>query len=280
MKKKLAIVTGWFGEIPEVVERITLNHKAFAHLHGYSHYFFGSNDISQHASLIKGSADYHWIKPELLRRCLQDHEYVFWMDMDSVFFDLTHSLEDLQRLRKDFVFTGDQFDVFNGGHLFLRQSDFSFELLDKWESLRTLPFPNLSTTQQGEDGHVGDQVAMNYLLAGGEPLQSSVSGTGKLLFDTINGWTGNEERRHKDFHLRYSPSHRKNLRRTKSLIARRHQKYVHVVVQSRLNAYPWWTNAGPGTGSGPIVHFVPPFKAEMLRYVGDHAHEWSRALQR
>lgn len=279
MKTSLAVVSGWFGEVPEVVEDVSLNHKAFAHRHGYSHYFFGNRDISPPASLIDGSADYHWIKPQLLRTCLLDHEYVFWMDMDSVFFDLSESLEDLKRFRKNFVFTGDRFDVFNGGHLFLRRSDFSFELLEKWEELRTARFPILSTTQQGKEGYVGDQVAMNYLLSGGDPQQSRVAETGKELFNKINGWTGNEERLHKDFHLRYSPADSRNLRRTKSLVAKAFRKDVQIVPQYRLNSYPWWTNHAPATRKGPIVHFVPPYKAEMTEYVGKRVVDWTKELR-
>lgn len=276
MEKKLAIVTGWFGDIPEVVEGISLNHKAFAQTHGYSHHFYDRGEISQPPRLINGSADYHWIKPQLLKRSLLDHDFVFWIDLDSVFYDLNHSLEDLKRFRKDFVFTGDRFDIFNGGHLFFRRSDFSFELLEKWESLRTLQFPALSTTQQGSDGYVGDQVAMNYLLAGGRIQQDSVSQTGKELFNKINGWTGNEERLHKDFHLRFSPSEPRNLRRARSLIAKSLRKHIQLVPQARLNAYPWWTGDGSGSKPGPIVHFVPPFKAEMSEYVSKHASDWGR----
>lgn len=267
----LRIVTGWTGPRPNVIDQVIANHQKYAELHGYAYSFLSDAELPLQKELINGPGDAHWIKPFVISEGLKVSEFVFWIDLDSVFHDLNHSLSDLIDMKKDFIFTGDHNDLFNGGHLFFRQGDFSSNFIHEWESIRNLKFPRLNTTQQGVDGHVGDQVAMNYLLAGGLAAQSEITASGIERINETNGWVGNPDRTRKDFHRRWAPVTEKNLKRSRKLIAQQLRPNVDVVVQHRLNAYPWWGPKRKKNIEGPIIHFVPPYKDLLPEYLEKHS---------
>lgn len=263
----IRIVTAWTGPRPAVVDRVITNHEAYANLHGYDYSFFSDSELPPLERLVDGPGDAHWIKPFVIAEGLKLSKFVFWIDLDSVFHNMNFSLADLVDLNKDFIFTGDHNDLFNGGHLFFRQSEFSRNFIHEWESIRKLRFPRMHTTQQGIDGHVGDQIAMNYLLAGGVATQPEVTSNGIQKINETNGWLGNPDRTRKNFHKRWAPVTESNLGRSRKLIARRLRPNVDVVVQHRLNAYPWWGPKKKNNKEGPIVHFVPPYKDLLSDYL-------------
>lgn len=268
----MAVVAAWVGDIPDVVNDVKRNHEAFANRHGYDYLCFGEEEIQPVRNLVKGAGDRHWIKPGVISAALKTHEFVFWTDLDSVFHNIDKSLSDLVAAGKDFVFTGDHNDVFNGGHLFFRNTDFSHNLVDQWSRLQSIPFPAWAEgSQQGASGYVGDQVAMNFLLAGGRADPSDVQENSLRLLNLTNGWEGNPERTRKKFHKTHAPVRKRNLRRTRSLLAPSFRQSVKVVVQHRLNSYPWWGPKGNGNRKGPIVHFVPPYKDLLEPYLASAA---------
>lgn len=266
MAKRIAVVSAWVGTIPDFLPKVVENHKVFAHQHGYDYLFFEDSQIHDKHQLVEGVGDATWIKPEVILATLPDYDYVFWTDLDSVFHDKKKSLSDLIGLDKSFVFTGDQNDVLNSGHLLFRNDEFTGQFINTWKSFQTLPFPPLGTTQQGPQGHVGDQIAMNVLIAGGRPTASDVSQDGERLFNQTNGWPGNSNRIHQDFGQRYAPNRRRNLNRSRSLLAPELREHVDIVVQHRLNAYPWWGPKGRKNKKGPIIHFVSPYKDLLNTY--------------
>lgn len=209
---------------------------------------------------LNGFYDYSWVKVTALKSALEHHDWALWIDADSVFLDVTSSLEDLLRRNRDFVFTGDRNDLCNAGHLLFRKSDFSLKFIADWELLKDIRFPPMQTTMQAETGHIGDQVAINYLLGGGRavPLQAQTEGPG--VFNRVNGWPGNSHRKFAFFGTIFSPTASFRLPFTRSLIAPRLRPNVDVVVQHRLNAYPWWGKSIRGSRPGPIVHFVSGYK--------------------
>lgn len=268
MSRKVAIVAAWVGEIPDVVNDVRKNHEAFAHRHGYEYLMFGEKELKPVRDLVRGEGDRHWIKPEVISAALEDHEFVFWTDLDSVFHDLGHDLGDLMIPGKDFVFTGDHNDVFNGGHLFFRNTDFAHNLLNQWSSLQAIPFPAWAEgSQQGPSGHVGDQVAMNFLLGGGRADPEDVRENALRILNLTNGWVGNPQRAREKFHKTHAPTTARNLRRTRKLLSPSVRHSVEVVVQHRLNSYPWWGPKGKSNRRGPIVHFVPPYKGLLKPYL-------------
>lgn len=265
---RLAIVSAWIGDAPSVVSSVRENHATYANQHRYSQIFLGEKDVDLPEKLIVDPPyDIHWIKIPAIRLALRDHDFAFWIDADSVFHDFHQPLSDLTSTGKDFTFTGDINDICNTGHLLFRQSGFTAEFLDNWEKLKSIPFPKLNTTHQGISGHVGDQVAMNYLLAGGVASSSAVEATAVNLFNKVNGWRGNKDREHRFFSKTHAPTAIRNLKRARGLLETKLRDNVELVVQSRLNAYPWWGPAkSSGNQPGPIIHFVPPWKVLWEEY--------------
>lgn len=248
-----------------------LNHERFAARHGYEYLHFDETLVAPIQRLVQGEGDAHWIKPGIMREALKSYEWVFWTDLDSVFHDASVAFDDLTAGNWDFVFTGDHNDLFNGGHLLLRRSDFSENLLDDWEALQKVPFPRLATTQQGPDGYVGDQIAMNYLLAGGSTPPEDVQKYATTLINQTNGWIGNPDRDRKRFAQTHAPTSELRLRNSRSLVSPKLRPHVKIVVQRRINAYPWWGPKGQKNKKGPIIHFVSPYKNLLSEYLRENS---------
>lgn len=263
----VAIVSAWVGPKPAEVDAVIKNHVAYSKRHGYKYIHYDNERISEVLNLVGNDADAHWIKPEVISRGLAHHKYVFWTDLDSVFHRRTKSLSDLVQLNKDFIFTGDHNDLCNAGHLFFRQSPWTIRFIRTWSKLRHVRFPKLHTTMQSPEGFVGDQIALNYLLGGGKIGQREVNATAYSILNRTNGWEGNPDREHRDFAERYAPVGARNLVRTKSLVSPALEGHVEVVVQHRLNAYPWWGPKKKKNKAGPIIHFVSPYKAYLRSYL-------------
>jgi hypothetical protein len=72
-----------------------------------------------------------WQKVPFVADLLREgHKYVYFIDGDSVFTNFTAKLERFAALDKDFVFTGDFSTILNTGHLFLRNSQWTLDMLD------------------------------------------------------------------------------------------------------------------------------------------------------
>lgn len=269
---EVAVVSAWVGPKPDELGAVMTNHREYCHRHEYSYIHFDQEKISAVLNLVGNDADAHWIKPEVIRSALENYKYVFWTDLDSVFHQQRKSLSDLINLEKDFVFTGDHNDLCNGGHLLFQRSPWTANFLDQWTALRHIKFPPLHTSMQSPEGYVGDQIALNYLLGGGESSVSSVKSSAKTIINTTNGWEGNPDRIHSDFAQKYSPTRKTNLSRTKQLISDRLLDYVGVVVQHRINAYPWWGAKKKKNRRGPIIHFVSPHKDQLTDYLKENGY--------
>lgn len=269
--RQIAIISGWVGHRPPEVDAVIKNHEMFSRRHGYQYIHFNEDDIPAVTNLVQNKGDVHWIKPDLIRRSLSSFDYVFWTDLDSVFHRIDRSLTDLVKSNKELIFTGDKNDLCNAGHLFFKRSQWSLDFIDQWSSLRHVKFPKLHTTLQGPSGYVGDQIALNYLLAGGEIGQGEVDASAQKLFNRTNGWEGNPESELADFSERHAPTSSRNLARSTELVSPILRKHVRVVVQHRLNAYPWWGPKKKNHKRGPIIHFVSPYKNYLASYLENHS---------
>jgi len=259
---KITIVSAWVGDEPAWLGKIVDNHKEYAAYHGYEYLLFDNVRVPGFRHLANPNPDPRWIMLEALQSSLGSSDFVFWIDADSAFVEIRRNLSDvLPTGSKSLTFTGDPNDLCNTGHLLVRNTAFSRGFLNDWGMLAQLPFPKLSTTMQTEDGYVGDQVALNYLLGGGKPDAMHILKFGPEIFNTVNGWRGNPHRRHRNFHKTHAPTSFLRVQRAKRLVAPSLRKHVKIVPQHRLNAYPWWKPGEKGTNRrGPIVHFVGPWK--------------------
>ncbi len=266
----VAVVSAWVGDKPPEIDAVITNHHRYCDRHGYTYLHFDSTSLGNVPRLVGNDADVHWIKPQVISKALETHKYVLWTDLDSVFHNPHVSLTDLVQIDKDFVFTGDHNDLCNAGHLFFRKSVWTAGFIATWATLQNRKFPALFTTMQGTDGYVGDQIALNYLLGGGEESQAFVDGHARNILNQTNGWEGNPERAHLDFSENYAPNISANLTRALQLISPKLEQHVGIVVQQRLNAYPWWGPKKKKNRRGPIVHFVSPYKNLLTPYLEKH----------
>jgi hypothetical protein len=121
--------------------------------------------------------------------------------------------------------------------------------------MRLFIFPRISTTHVDETGRANDQPAFNYLLAGGKPDQESTTQTGERLFNSVNGFPENPDRRHQFFQFTHAPTRWWRVPMAKSLLSREMRKIVEIVPQGRLNGYPRRLAGSPRSiKNSPIMH--------------------------
>lgn len=249
------VLSAWAGiEVPNFVERVVKNHEEYANRHGYAHRFL----VDGKGKHLGGDDVYpEWLKVSAISQALEEgFPWVFWIDTDSVFSDLERDLEDIVALRKSVVVAGDSADICNTGHVFVRNTSESRGLVEAWWAMRLFVFPTVQTTHVDDRGRLLDQPALNYLLVGGKPNQESVFQTGKRLFNTFNGFTGNPDRRHKFFQFTHAPTRRWRVPITRFLLSREMRKIVGIIPQGRLNGYPRRLAGSPRSiKNAPIMHY-------------------------
>jgi hypothetical protein len=210
------------------------------------------------------TTSYTWSKVYALKKALMEPNwrFIFLIDADSIFCDFGRSLEDLFRKRRPLIATGDQNDLFNTGHLFVKPNPDTLLFVNRWWSLQSLQWPTLPTTHQERNtGLVNDQVAFNYLAAGGEPTQARVSADGLQLFNRTNGYPGNQARAFKKFHKWFAPTVKWRTASARILLSRKSRKLFGIVTQQRLNWYP--TKGESLTLRYPILHYPGDLKSRL-----------------
>lgn len=271
----------WAGHPPDWLDAVQDNHSRYAQRHAYDLSFvveeFPRDSALQSLDPLPGPPDRPstasiqavWRQIEAVRSALQDSSvtWVFKSDCDSLFMNWSQGLGDLQDLSHDFVFTGDAWDLFNGGHFLIRNTAFTRDLLDVWLRFAQTRVPALFTTHQSSDGIPSDQPAMNVILHGGLDVTASAFVD---TFNSVNGFVGNPQRRRRHFQYTHAPTRRWRLGRARSLIHPSLADRVAVVDQNRMNSYP---SRLPGarsyTAGDPILHLVGA--KEKSRLFADHA---------
>lgn len=265
MNTKTLILGAWTDdEPPEWATAAEKNHSQYATTHGYRHFFarVKSSDI-QNGTQARVSPT--WAKVSALRKALasDDWSYVFLIDMDSIFADPTRSLKDLIALKKTLVITGDTNDLCNTGHMLIRSNQAAIALVNEWWSLRNTAWPELPTTHQdSQTGLVNDQVAFNYLLAGGEPTPSEVEEKGLRSFNRTNGFKKNKDRQYKHFDKLFAPTNGFQTMLSPLLVTARLRKEIAFVPQQRLNWYP--LKGPPIPRKHPIAHYPGGLKHRLV----------------
>ena len=249
------ILSAWAGDtIPGFVTRVVANHEYFAKRHGYSHRFV----VDPTGRKLGGNGVYpEWLKVPAIAEALDDgFPWVLWIDTDSVFSDPEESLADLLAFNKDIVVTGDSADMCNTGHVLLKNTPQVRQLVEWWWAMRLFVFPPVNTTHVDDRGRLLDQPALNYLFAGGQPNQQAVTETGQHIFNTVNGFPDNPDRRHRFFQFTHAPTRGWRMPMTMSLLSPEMRKLVAIVPQGRLNGYPRRLAGSPRSiKSAPIMHY-------------------------
>lgn len=262
---KILILSGHVGHLEDYLVKVKENHKRFSSLHGYDYLFVDDFDFNDEYVDDSPAITFTWLKAaktlELMKS--RKYDYIFGIDSDSIFWKLDKNLDDLISLNKDFVFTGDSWDLFNGGHFLVRSSSWSIEFFENWLSMRSVRDELLNTSHKGKTGLIMDQPAMNVLLSSGTSKHFNFA----KAFNEVNGYIHNENRRHKWFHLTHAPTSRLRLVNSRRLVHPTLRNNVGIVIQERLNAYPFNL---PGKKANPrksdILHFPGESKFLLKSY--------------
>ena len=123
------------------------NHINYCYTNNYSYKF--CTNYAHPASKVNHTPFYlgTWSKPSFILKELneKEYDYIFWIDSDSVFVNFNFSLQDLFVYDKDLTFAGDYSDVFNGGHLLVKNTEFSREFISKWNQSRFINFADYAS---------------------------------------------------------------------------------------------------------------------------------------
>lgn len=238
---KILVYSTFYG-LPDFTKLSIKNHLSYCLRHGYDYIpDIGEKTIDRQFS---------WAKISLGIKYLSCYCYdaIFWMDADSWFLNQDICLEQfLETSSEPIQFTGDENDIFNGGHFLLRNSRISLAWLESCWKICYCQDPRFVTTHR-DDNHLFDQPGVLALLGGANPDDPSTWADG---FNAVNGYPGNPLRLHKEFQSIYAPLSVKSAANALSLVCPKWRPFCKIHPQSAMNSYPWTLEEGDF-----IVHFV------------------------
>ena len=236
------LVYSTFYGTPDFTTLSIRNHLSYCNVNGY--------DYKPDFRTKPTTRQFSWAKILLGIRHLESRQYdaIFWMDADSLFLNQKIRIEDLLSMSDAPIhFTGDENDIFNGGHFILRSHHKSIEFLQECWQVCEIADNRFMTTHK-DSIHLYDQPAILAILGGADPKNPMTWADG---FNAVNGFPENPYRCHKDFQSAYAPSNPLNCSSALSLICDRWRKYCFIHPQRSMNSYPWYMDQNDF-----IVHFV------------------------
>ncbi len=242
MHQKRVLVYSTFYGIPAFTKASIKNHLHYCIKHNYDYIpDFISKPTSRQFSWAKILLGIKYLKTD-------SYDLIFWMDADSWFLNSSISLESICDDKEEPIqFSGDENDVFNGGHFLLKNHPKSISWLeDCWKICETTDDRFLTTHK--DETHLFDQPGILSVLGGANPDDSATWANG---FNAINGFPGNYLRVHKDFQINYSPTNYARSLAARSLICDKWRPFCYVHPQRIMNSYPWDME-----NDDFIVHFV------------------------
>ena len=248
---KIAIFSTFYG-IPDFTKISMLNHYHYSLKHKY--------DYLPDFLVKPTERQFSWAKIFLAIQLLESNCYdaIFWMDADSLFLNSDITIESfLNYAPEPIQFTGDYNDIFNGGHIILRNDPKAIEWLkDCWKVCYTNT-SNFNTTHKN-DTHLFDQPGILSVLGGCDPDDQSTWLTG---FNAVNGFQENPSRKILNFQQSYAPITMELCKNSESLICNKWKKYCKIWPQHSMNSYPW-----DFSNNDFIVHFVGNTKHLMFEW--------------
>ncbi|MFS6818059.1 hypothetical protein AAF134_01395 [Synechococcus lacustris Tous-12m] len=158
----MILVYSTFYGLPSFTRDSIANHLDYCNKHQYDYF----PDFREKPT----ERQFSWAKVLLGIQLLESNKYeaIFWMDADSWFLNPHIRLEDwLHNHPEPIQFTGDENDVFNGGHFLLRNCPESIEWLKACWQICHSTDPRFVTTHK-DSHHLFDQPGILAVL--GEPI--------------------------------------------------------------------------------------------------------------
>eukprot|EP00929_Paragymnodinium_shiwhaense_P017224 TRINITY_DN12623_c0_g1_i1.p1 TRINITY_DN12623_c0_g1~~TRINITY_DN12623_c0_g1_i1.p1 ORF type:complete len:682 (+),score=110.42 TRINITY_DN12623_c0_g1_i1:186-2231(+) len=124
----LAAMMPWYVE----------NKRCYAFKHGY-HFVFDrrSPDVDLQSGVDGYKWGIHWTKLSAVRRALKKYDWVFWIDYDALFSNMTMTLDEIIDLVESHsgadLIVQNGWDLVNPNAFLLRSSSWSFRFLETWE---------------------------------------------------------------------------------------------------------------------------------------------------
>lgn len=267
--KDIIISSSWVGPSTDWVEASKLNHQRYAQRHEYSytHHHHQTLNLVSDLPFYDFYVDAVWQQIIDVRELLNDPKvnWVFKTDTDSVFTNFNLDLERFTKRNVDFIFTGDCYDIFNGGHFLIKNTKWSRDFLDLWLSFKDHPWEKFNTSHQAENGRLLDQPLLNMILRKYKSLDST---NGVQVFNFMNGFPGNKERVHRFFWLTHAPTNRYRVFSARKLINKEIRDNLLILPQSSFNSYP---NRSPGQRAWRqgdfMIHFAGTPKSELEAFI-------------
>ncbi|WP_244817166.1 hypothetical protein [Caballeronia sp. Lep1P3] len=123
----IAVVTLYTPNIACYGRLAEANFRRYCERHGYTLYVH--REIPAH--LNDGNIAGNWLKPALLRECMANHEWVFWIDADVLINDMNRKLESIMHAG-DTVFARDVGTwAFNSGIMGFRRTQANYDGLNR-----------------------------------------------------------------------------------------------------------------------------------------------------
>lgn len=248
----MILVYSTFYGLPSFTRDSIANHLDYCNRHQYDYF----PDFREKPT----DRQFSWAKILLGIQLLESKSYeaIFWMDADSWFLNPLIRLEDwLHHHPEPIQFTGDENDIFNGGHFLLRNCPESIEWLKACWQICHSTDPRFVTTHK-DSHHLFDQPGILAVLGGADPQNPSSWAEG---FNAVNGYPGNPLRHHHNFQEAYAPTNASRCDAARSLICNRWRSHCKIHPQRAMNSYPWFM--GPNDF---IVHFVGNTKHLMTEW--------------
>jgi len=265
---KIAIICVWTGTQPQYLPKVIENHQQFANQNGFTYIFkhlpiLSDEETNSTGRISEGIRVAVWNQITEAQKILNSNnfDYVMKIDSDAIFGNMKFDVNSILSKNKSFFFTGDISDIFNGGNWIMRTDDFCKILVEDWLRFSRQKFELLNTSHQTPDGRLSDQPAMNILLRVG--IGANFEELNEVeVFNLMNGFSGNPDRRFRYFHRLFAPTKRINLFLASMLINRRIRKNVSILPQRTLNSYE--TRITKDTF---VIHFAGARKHELASFL-------------
>ena len=266
---RVAIVCIWTGDLPAYLLKVAENHQRYADVNGFSYIFKHIPVANANITSVTENRISEEIRASVWNQIIEvsriintdEYDYIFKIDSDAVIGNMDYDFRKLIKGGKSFIISGDQSDIFNGGNWIVKNNDFSRSLIKDWLRYSNYKFRLINTSHQTSAGYLSDQPAMNIVLRAGKGAILDELDVVKV-FNFMNGFTGNVDRKFKYFHKLFAPLDKKRTFLAKRLIHREIRREIKVLPQRVLNSYEYKPSRQTF-----IHHFAGGKKTEILPFL-------------
>lgn len=157
--KKIAFVTMYTEHIKNVGKETEFSVKEYCMKNGYTFYIHRKSEL-------KGKRHPCLEKPYILKKYIDKHDYLIWVDCDILILDQEFRIENIFNDKYDFIAyeDPDEYYLLNSGFLIFKNNKNSSDIIDKW--IFGIEYKNVVVFKgatQGDQGILIDIINIDYL---------------------------------------------------------------------------------------------------------------------